>query len=253
MSYLLDGRTALVTGGNKNIGRAIALAFADAGADVAVHAGSDGEGVERVAGEIRDRGRRAFATTADLGDPEACERLVYAATDALGPIDVLISNAAARPLQNFMSISVEDWDRVLASNLSASFYLSRLLLPGMVERGHGRVIAIGGPDGQRAVPNRAHNVTCKAGIIGLVKAISIEFARHGITANVVTPGMTDTTRDPKDYPHWPPSDEVLQQRLHNPRLGKPEEIADACVFLSSEKAAYVTGQTLHVSGGLFTP
>lgn len=249
----LAGRTALVTGASKNIGEAIALAFADAGAAVAVIARTDAAGVEAVASEVRGRGVKGFAATADVGDPTECESLVADVVAAVGNVDYFISNAAHRPLQDFLSISVDDWNRILGSNLSATFYLSRLLLPSMVESGFGRVIAIGGPDGQAGASDRAHNVTCKAGIIGLVKAIAIEFGRYGVTANVVSPGFTDTSRDPKNYPKWPPTQTQLERRLPIPRLGRPEEIADACVFLATEKASYITGQTFHISGGLYLP
>jgi 3-oxoacyl-[acyl-carrier protein] reductase len=133
------------------------------------------------------------------------------------------------------------------------FYLSRLVLPGMVERRWGRIINIGGPDGQSGAPFRAHNVTCKAGLIGLVKSISIEFAHAGITANVVVPGMMDTTRSPIDYPGWPPSQQTIASRVPTARLGTSDEVAFACRFLASHAAAYITGQTLHVNGGMYMP
>jgi NAD(P)-dependent dehydrogenase (short-subunit alcohol dehydrogenase family) len=249
----MTARTALVTGGGRNIGRAICLALADAGLDVAVVAGRNVDEAEQVAEEVRSRGVSAAAFGVDLGDPDDVETLVGKVTAALGPVDVLVANAARRPHQSLTEISVNDWDSVLAANLSSTFYFGRLVLPGMAERNFGRMIAIGGPDGQRGAANRAHNVAAKAGLIGLMKAVAIEFGPLGVTANVVVPGITDTTRDPKDYPHWPFSQDQLKQRLHIPRLGRAEEVADACAFLASDNASYITGQTLHVSGGYYMP
>ena len=116
-----------------------------------------------------------------------------------------------------------------------------------------RIINIGGPDGQSGSPYRAHNVTCKAGLIGLVKAITIEFAHAGITANVVVPGMMDTTRSPVDYPGWPPSQHTIANRVPSARLGQSDEVAFACRFLASNAAGYISGQTLHVNGGQYMP
>jgi 3-oxoacyl-[acyl-carrier protein] reductase len=254
----LKGRTALVTGASKNLGRAIAEALANAGADVAVTGQSAAGGVEETAELVRSRGRKSLALTGDVAEPDDVARMVAAATEALGPIDILVSNASQRPRRHFLELTIEDWDGIIRTNLSASFYLSRLVLAGMRERGFGRIILIGGPDGQRpelysGAATRAHCNTAKAGLLGLMKAIAMEFGPDGVTSNAVIPGIMDTTRDPVNYPHWPMSQEELKRRLAIPRLGQPSEVADMCAFLASDSAAYVSGQTLHVSGGYLTP
>jgi 3-oxoacyl-[acyl-carrier protein] reductase len=247
------GRTVLVTGAGRNIGRAIALAFAKAGANVAINVRQNIDEGNAVVADAGRLGAEAMVVVGDVGDPETDDRLVASVVRRFGPVDVLVNNAAVRPKQPLLSISVADWNRVLASNLSGPFYLARLVLAPMAERGYGRIINIGGPDGQAGMRDRAHNVAAKAGIIGLTKAIAIEFGSEGITANVVVPGITDTSRDPATHPSWPPSADQLRERLPIPRLGLPGEIADACVFLASDQASYITGQTLHVSGGFYMP
>lgn len=253
----LSGRVALVTGGSRNLGRAIALALAGAGADVAVSAHGAAAETEETAEMVRAIGRRSVALLGDVGNPADVLRVVNRAAE-LGPIDILVSNASRRPKRHFLELTIEDWDNIMQSNLSASFYLSRLVLGGMRDRKFGRIILIGGPDGQRpelydGAATRAHCNTAKAGLLGLMKAIAMEFGPDGVTSNAVIPGIMDTTRDPVNYPHWPMSQEELARRLPLARLGRPEEVADMCVFLASDSAAYVTGQTMHVSGGYLTP
>jgi NAD(P)-dependent dehydrogenase (short-subunit alcohol dehydrogenase family) len=241
-----SGRTALVTGGARNIGRAIALAFADAGIDVAIGTWSQPEQAEAVAEEARERGVRALTFVGDVGDAGFCETTVRRVEDELGPVDFLVSNAARRPFQAFAEITPEQWDAIIRGNLSASFYLARLVLPGMAERGFGRFVAIGGPDGYMGWTHRAHGVTCKAGLTGLVKAMSFEYGASGVTANVVAPGGVDTTRtNPDDYPQTP-----WKPIVFVPRVATVDEIADAVLYLSSDQAAFITAQSLHVDGGM---
>lgn len=249
----LAGRTVIVTGAGRNIGRAIALAFGDAGSNVVVNTRGDADAAARVAAEVNAGNGQAITVVGDVGDSAFDEELVQTAFDAFGSVDILVNNAARRQRQAFLDITPEDWDAVIGSNLSALFRLSRLVLPGMVEHRWGRIINIGGPDGQAGAPYRAHNVTCKAGLIGLSKAISIEFAHCGITANVVVPGMMNTTRNPVDYPAWPPSPQTIAGTVPAGRLGESDEVAFACRFLASNAASFVTGQTLHVNGGQYMP
>jgi 3-oxoacyl-[acyl-carrier protein] reductase len=249
----LAGRTVIVTGAGRNIGRAIALAFGDAGCNVVVNARSNRDEASEVVDSVNAGPGKAVYVLGDVGDADFDEELVRTAVERFGTVDCLINNAGRRRLQPLLDITPDDWDTILRSNLSAMFYLSRLVLPGMVERRWGRIINIGGPDGQSGAPFRAHNVTCKAGLIGLVKSISIEFAHAGITANVVVPGMMDTTRSPIDYPGWPPSQQTIASRVPTARLGTSDEVAFACRFLASHAAAYITGQTLHVNGGMYMP
>ncbi len=254
----LAGRTALVTGASKNLGRAIAIGLGAAGANVAVTAQHAQAEVEATAEEIRGLGRRAIALTGDIGEPSDVEALVRGAVDELGPIDVLVSNASRRPRRDFLDITLDDWDEIMRTNLSASFFLARLVLGSMRERGFGRIILMGGPDGIRPEPysgaaHRAHCNTAKAALIGLAKAIAVEFGVDGVTSNVVVPGIMNTTRDPVNYPHWPMPQEELDRRLAIARMGEPHEVASMCVYLASEQGSYITGQTLHVSGGYLMP
>jgi NAD(P)-dependent dehydrogenase (short-subunit alcohol dehydrogenase family) len=249
----LAGRTAIVTGAGRNLGRAIALALGDAGANVVVNARSNSAEAEAVAAEVNAGNGRAIAAVGDVGDAAFDERMVQQAIDRFGVVDVLVNNAGVRKRRPILEITPEDWDETIRSNLSSMFYLTRLVLPGMIERRWGRIINIGGPDGQSGSIFRAHNVTCKAGLIGLAKAITAEVAHLGVTANVVVPGVMDTTRDLADYPHWPPSQETLSTLVPAARLGTPDELAYACRFLASNAASYISGQTLHVNGGYYMP
>jgi 3-oxoacyl-[acyl-carrier protein] reductase len=251
--FTFKGRTALVTGAGRNIGRAIALTLAARGVAVAVNARSNVEEAQKVQLEIVERGGRAKVVMGDVADPGDCEEIVARTEEALGPVDYLVSNVAIRKFQAFAEITTEDWDRIMRSNLSATFYLSRLILPGMRERGFGRLIVIGGPDGYLGWHHRAHGVTAKAGLAGFVKAISFEFGHFGVTANVVVPGGIETPRSAEDYPAdmteregYPRGNPLVMI----PRLGTTQEIADACAFLASDQASYITGQSLHVDGGM---
>lgn len=248
----LNGKTALVTGAGRNIGRAIALALAGAGANVVVNYRSNRDEGESVAAEAREFGLEAVAIKADIGDPNAVRKMGREAIDRFGAVDVLVNNAAVRHRQDFLSITSEEWDRVIASNLSGAFYCTRAVLPSMLERGSGRIINISGTDWFQGRALRAHNVASKGGLAGLTKAIAVEFGHCGITCNMVVPGIMDTSRDPEHYPDWPPAQETLDH-LPVPRMGLPDEVARVCVFLASDDSSYVTGQTVHVSGGWYIP
>lgn len=245
----LAGRTAIVTGAGKNIGRAIALALAGQGAAVVLNGLRDSDALEGVATEIRRIGGKALVARADVGDAEAVQAMVDETLKVFGGVDIAVSNVSVRLHQAFLEISIADWNRVIATNLSASFFLARAVIPHMQERGWGRIIHISGSDGFFPKANRAHNVVCKAGVHALAKAIAVEFGPYGITANTIAPGIIETVRDPANYPNAGEEYERRRQALPVRRLGKPEEIAQACLFLVSENAGYVTGQVLHINGG----
>jgi 3-oxoacyl-[acyl-carrier protein] reductase len=241
------GRTALVTGSGQNIGRATALAFARDGANVVINGHRNQAAIEAVADEARGLGARAIAVLADVGDPAAVQSMVDRAAEEFGSVDIVVSNVSTRLHTKFLDISIEEWQRILNSNLSASFYLARAALPLMKQRGWGRIIHISGRDGFAVIPNRAHNVTCKAGVFALSKAIAVEFGEFGITANTVAPGIIDTTRDLTQYPHFRDGygDRILEIPVR--RVGHVDEIAAACTYLAA--SGFVTGQVLHVNGG----
>ena len=164
-----------------------------------------------------------------------------------GSVDIAVSNVSTRLHTKFLDISIEEWQRIINSNLSASFYLARAVLPLMKARNWGRIIHISGRDGFAVIPNRAHNVTCKAGVFALSKAIAVEFGQFGITANTVAPGVIDTTRDLTQYPHFKAGYGERIKEIPVRRVGTVEEIADACTYLAG--AGFLTGQVIHVNGG----
>jgi NAD(P)-dependent dehydrogenase (short-subunit alcohol dehydrogenase family) len=241
------GRTVLVTGAGRNIGRACALEFAHAGANVVVNARSNEAEAEQVAKEVREAGGNAVVAMGDVGDPSAVDTMARTAFDAFGGVDVYVSCAAVRRRQALLDITDEDWQSIISTNLSASFYLARRFVPGMIERGWGRVLHISGHDGFWGSSNRAHNVTAKQGLHGLTKAMAKELGCHGITVNTVVAGSFDTTRDPVQYPHW-----SLEARARaNPlgRIGDPSELAWLCRFLAATRSGYLNGQAFHINGG----
>ena len=247
MSKPVAGRTAIVTGSGQNIGRAIALAYARGGANVVINGHRNQGAIEAVAEEARSLGVEALAILADVGDPAAVQAMVDRAAETFGSVDIAVSNVSTRLHTKFLDISIEEWQRIINSNLSASFYLARAVLPLMKARNWGRIIHISGRDGFAVIPNRAHNVTCKAGVFALSKAIAVEFGPFGITANTVAPGVIDTTRDLTQYPHFKAGYGERIKEIPVRRVGTVEEIADACTYLAG--AGFLTGQVIHVNGG----
>jgi 3-oxoacyl-[acyl-carrier protein] reductase len=243
----LNGRTAIVTGSGQNIGRAIALAFARQGANVVINGHRNQTAIDTVADEARALGVRAIAVLADVGDPAAVQSMVDRAAKEFGSVDIAVSNVSTRLHTPFLDLSIEEWQRIINSNLSASFYLAHAVVPLMKEKNWGRIIHISGVDGFRAIPNRAHNVTCKAGMFALSKAIAVELGPFGITANTVAPGVIDTTRDWTQYPHFANGYGERTKQIPVRRVGHVDDIADACTYLVG--AGFVTGQLLHVNGG----
>jgi 3-oxoacyl-[acyl-carrier protein] reductase len=245
----LAGRTALITGSGQNIGKAIALAFARQGANVVVNGHRNQDAIDAVAAEARELGVGALAVLADVADPAAVQSMVDQATATFGGVDISVSNASVRLHTPFLDISLEEWHRIIASNLNASFYLARAVIPGMKQRGWGRIIHISGRDGFMPIPNRVHNITCKTGVYGMAKALAIEFGQYGITANTVSPGLIDTTRDWTQYPQFRNGYGERLKEIPVRRAGHVDEIAAACTYLASDSAGFVTGQVIHVNGG----
>jgi 3-oxoacyl-[acyl-carrier protein] reductase len=243
----LAGRVAIVTGAGRNIGRAIALALADAGAAVVVNGRADRKAVDGVVREIEASGGAALAAMADVGDEAAVERVVAAAGERFGCIDILVNNAAGRPEQKLEEMTLAHWRGVMATILDGAFLTVKAALPRLRASGAGAIVNIGGVSGHAGASHRAHVVTAKAGLIGLTKALAHDLAEHGITANCVVPGFIATARDPaKPLPHHHSVNRTLSGRL-----GAPEEIAAAVRFLAGPQARYITGQTLHVNGGVY--
>lgn len=243
----LDGRVAIITGSGQNIGRAIARRLAEAGAKVVVNGSSSREKVDRVVGEIGEAGGTAIGVMADVSDPAAVEAMVDETRERLGPVDIAISNVSRRLHKPFDTITVEDWDWAIRTNLSSCFYLARCVVPGMKQRGFGRIIHISGYDGFTGhLINRAYNIAAKAGMHGLSKAIGKELGPHGVTANTVVPGAIDTERDWSQYPNTVVED--VKNRIPVRRWGHVDDLAHACLYLCTT-GSFVNGQAIHVNGG----
>lgn len=244
----MAGRTAIVTGSGRNIGRAIALSLARAGASVVVNGHRDADAIESVVREIRALGADALGHVADVSDDGEVAAMVRAARERFGSVDVVVSNVAVRRRQAFLEITPQDWDAVLRTNLSAAFYLARHAIPGMRERRWGRIVTISGFDAFWGhVTERAHSVAAKAGLHGLTMAIAREFGADGITANTVAPGAIDTIRDWSQYAHQDRA--KIESEIPCGRFGRPDEVAAACDLLCSERGAFISGQVIHVNGG----
>ena len=239
----LTGKTALVTGASGGIGGAIARALHRQGAAVML-AGTRQPVLEALAAEL---GERAQVAVADLADPAAADPLVKGAEEAMGKLDILVNNAGLTRDGLALRMKDEDWQKVLDVNLTAGFRLARAALRGMMRRRAGRIIGISSVVGVTGNPGQANYAASKAGMIGMSKALAAEVATRGITVNCVAPGfivsaMTDALT--------PEQKERITAAIPIGRIGNPEEVAACVVFLASEEAAYVTGQTIHVNGGM---
>jgi 3-oxoacyl-[acyl-carrier protein] reductase len=249
----LKGKTAIVTGASRNIGRAIAHAFATEGADLVLNTRVNRDELEAVADECRKAGARVVTALADVADSAAVEAMVKQGLAELGAIDVVVCNAAIRPHKPITDTSIDEWHRVMAVDLDSAFYLVRAVVPAMKERRRGSIIAIGGQSSFTARPNTAAVAAAKHGLLGLVRAVAAELGPFGIRANLVAPGYIDTERRYAEwYPEFreaPPGAPERLEQIPLRRLGRPEDIADACVFLASDASAYVTGDSIRVMGG----
>jgi 3-oxoacyl-[acyl-carrier protein] reductase len=243
----LAGRVAIVTGAGRNIGRAIALALADAGASVVVNGLSNAEAVDGVVHEIEARGGEALAAMADVADEAAVARMIAVAAERFGRIDTIVNNAAGRPEQPFEAISLADWRGVLATVLDGAFLVAKAALPHLRRSGAGAIVNIGGVSGHIGTRHRAHVVTAKAGLAGLTRALAHDLAADGITVNCVVPGLIATARDPS---RQLPAHHSVSRTLTG-GLGTPDDVAAMVRYLAGPQARYITGQTLHVNGGMY--
>jgi len=243
----LEGKAALVTGAGRNIGRAIILSLAAEGANVVVNARSNAEEAEAVAAEARSMGVEALSVLADVSDRNQVAAMMAEATERFGKIDILINNAAIRPHKPFTDVTFEDWERVRGVVLDGAFYCTHALIPSMVKNQFGRIVFFTGDGAFMGTPQRSHVSAAKMGLIGLARGLASEFAPQNIRVNVISPGRIDTSRDLSWYPQGgmrETSDIPLQ------RLGTSEEIAAACLFLVTDDCGFITGQTIHVNGGV---
>ncbi|HXD44670.1 MAG TPA: 3-oxoacyl-[acyl-carrier-protein] reductase [Pseudolabrys sp.] len=239
----LTGKTALVTGATGAIGEAIARALHKQGAMVAI-SGTRRETLDKLAGEFGDR---VHVLPCDLGNAQEVEALVPKAEETMGKLDILVANAGVNKDNLFVQLKDEDWDKVIAVNLTATFRLTRAAVTRMMRRRWGRIIGISSVVGFTGNPGQGNYTASKAGMVGMLKSVAAEYARRNITANCIAPGiitsaMTDKLNDKQR--------ETIMGRVPMGRLGTPQDIASAAVYLASEETAYVTGQTIHVNGGM---
>jgi 3-oxoacyl-[acyl-carrier protein] reductase len=241
----LDGKIALVTGGARGIGRAIALAFAAEGADVAVNDLVLDEALESAVAAIREQGRRAWALPADVADEPAVQSMVDHLLAEAGRVDILVNNAGIAHTAPLVAISVETWDRMIAVHLRGTFLCTRAILPQMLERGSGKIINLGSQLGQIGREGWTHYAAAKGGIIAFTKALAREVAPQGVHVNCIAPGPISTGLVKSD----PAADERYREALPIRRFGSVEDVAPTAVFLASSESDYYIGQTLGPNGG----
>jgi 3-oxoacyl-[acyl-carrier protein] reductase len=246
----LAGKVALVTGGARNIGRAIARSLAAGGAAVMVNANTSREEAERTLAMIESAGGAAALHIADVTDAGAVAALVEATVRRFGRLDFLINNAAVRAETPFAEIRFEEWRRVLSTILDGAFLCTQACLPHLVRAGGGSIVNIGGLTAHKGAAGRAHVITAKAGIAGMTRALALDLAPHHITVNCVVPGTIETVRGLPGAPERPDNRRALPPIG---RRGEPEEIAAMVRTLCGPDMRYLTGQSLHVNGGNFMP
>ncbi|HLX79797.1 MAG TPA: 3-oxoacyl-ACP reductase family protein [Burkholderiales bacterium] len=242
----LTGKVALVTGGARNIGRAISRALAAGGAAVMVNAHGSREAAEQTVALIKSAGGRAALHLADVTDAGAVGAMVAAAVREFGRLDLLVNNAAIRAETPLAEMKLEDWRRVLSVILDGAFLCAQSCLPHLARAGGGAIVNIGGMTAHKGAAGRVHVVAAKAGLAGMTRALALELAPHGITVNCVVPGTIETLRGLPGAPERPAHRQSLPPAG---RRGEPEEVAAAVRFLCGPGARYITGQSLHVNGG----
>jgi 3-oxoacyl-[acyl-carrier protein] reductase len=245
----LAGKVALVTGAQQGIGRAIAVALARDGADVGVNYLDDLSAAERVVDEVRGLGRRAIAVQADVSQAAGVHAMVRTLIDALGPPEVLVNNAGVFPRASFLDLEEREWDQVLNINLKGSFLCAQAVGRALVAAKRPGAFVNISSSAVRGDPRGVHYSASKAGIVGLTRAMALALAPHGIRVNAIAPGLTDTAQ-----PRYGNTEEQIAARAREIPLGRmaqPEEIARVAVFLTTSEAGWITGELIHVNGGLY--
>ncbi|MEW6457933.1 MAG: 3-oxoacyl-[acyl-carrier-protein] reductase [Bacillota bacterium] len=243
----LDGRTALVTGASRGIGRAVALALAAAGADLIVNYASNIRAAEQVAAEAQRFGSRVLLFQADVSRPQEAADLVQAGLDEFGRLDILVNNAGITRDNLLLRMTDQDWDEVINVNLKGVFNTTRAALRPMIRARHGRIIIISSVIGLRGNAGQANYAAAKAGLIGFTKSVAREVGSRSITANAVAPGFIQTEMTDK---LGPAVRERMLSEIPLGRLGTPEDVAALVTFLAGDAAGYITGQVIAVDGGM---
>jgi len=244
----LAGKVAIVTGAGKNIGKAIALRLAQDGAAVVVNGRGDRAIIEETAQEIRAAGGRALPYLADVSKADAVAAMVEAAVKEFGGVDIAVNNAGLRRQTPFLQMNLEEWHEILSVALDGALILAKAAVPEMIKRGGGTLIGLSGVSHHAGSVGQVHVNASKAGLEGMIRGLAIELAPHNITANCVAPGSIDTVRGPSaGGAHG----RGMGREIPSGRQGRPEEIAAMVRFLAGPEGRYVTGQTIHVNGGLF--
>ncbi len=246
--FKLNGRTALVTGGSKGLGRAMANALADAGADIILTSRHLAEARE-AAEEIRKyQGVRALALEADVTDREAVRVMARQGREAFGKIDILVNNAGINIRKPTIEVEDEDWDPVIEINLKGSLICAQAVAPGMIEQKWGRIINMGSIMSTVSLGGRAAYATSKHGVLGLTRTLALEWAPHGINVNAICPGPFDTPMN-RQIMNDPAAYQAFLAKIPMGRWGNPDELDGAVIFLASEASSFITGAALYIDGG----
>lgn len=247
----IAGKTLLVTGSGRNLGKAIVLEFAARGANVVINARSNAEEAQQVKEEAEALGAKAIAVLGDAAYKSTIIELKTKAEEAFGHVDIYVSNAARRLHKDFWETSDEDWHRYLNQQLTASWYLAKAFAPGMRERGWGRIMHMNGPDGWSGGPTRIPHSTAKGGLRTFTRSLARSLGPYGITVNDINPGFADTIRDMETHPGLTRerSDQIAKRNIPIGRQPSPAEVAWACAFLAAERSAAINGTVMHVDGG----
>ena len=249
----LTDKVAIVTGGSRGIGRAIALGFAQAGADVVVAARS-ADAIKNTAAQIRKEGRKSLAVPTDVRSIDQIKNLLRQTLDSFGRIDILVNNAGGDSGGGgyVLDMTIDDWRDGIDLNLNSLFYCSKIIGEVMVKQKSGNIINISSGMGFGPFPGASHHAAARAGVINFTKSLALEWAPYNIRVNSLAPGITETELTSKDWQEHPENLEATLKNIPLGRVAQPEDMAAVAIFLASPAASYITGETIYVSGGLFT-
>lgn len=244
----LADRVALITGGGKGIGQTIALAYAEAGADIAV-VGREKEPLKQTVTEVESMGRRGLAIPADVTRPDQVKDAVQIALDGLGKIDILLNAAGQRAVFPAVELTFEDWTRVMDVNLTASFLCAQAVAPSMIEQGYGKIIMMGSMQAHSGAPERATYCASKTALVGLTRSLGVEWAEHGINVNILSPGYFRTKPIERQIAIGELNLEAIERRTPAHRIGEMKDLTGPAIFLASSESDFMCGQALIIDGG----